>query len=250
MSQFALKFLALFFMLLDHTAKIVLRRSLLTPVFGAEYTLVLRTCMISLGHIALPLFAWFTAEGCRKTSNPRKYLLRLGLFALLSEIPFQLCFFNSWHFGCRNVIFTLLLAAAAIFLVQEMQKRGYPWAVSLPVYGTAVFLGYFLHTDYNAWGVALVLLLYVMPNKRSRLITLSVWITVFRLIWHGWNQGSFLWLDPGGASQLAEWAGCMCSVPLLATYNGSRGRGGRWLFYVFYPCHLLVLYCIWTFVLS
>ena len=35
--------------------------------------------------------------------------------------------------------------------------------------------------------------------------------------------------------------GCTATIPLLLAYNGSRGRPMKWLFYAYYPAHILVL---------
>ena len=115
MSQFALKFIAMVAMLLDHTSKVVLNHGVLMPILGMELNNLICTSMVVIGRISFPMFAWFTAEGCRKSLRPGKYLGRLAIFAVLSEIPFQLCFLNRIEFGCNNVIFTLLLAAVGIY---------------------------------------------------------------------------------------------------------------------------------------
>ncbi len=239
MTQVQLKRIAILSMLLDHTAKVVLKSSLLSPLMGMETEQALRTFMIIVGRMAFPIFAWFVAEGCRKTSNSAHYLLRLGIFALLSEIPFQLCFYGKLTFACHNVLFTLLLAALAILLGNRLRQAGIFCFLPSVV---AVALGWMLQTDYNAWGILLVIGLYYMPTEQGQLLYLASWVTVFQLIWHGWNG-----LSGGGGSsslQLLYWIGGLSAIPLLATYTGERGKGGRWLFYLFYPCHLLSLYYV------
>lgn len=247
MSQFALKLIAMFTMLLDHTAKVALKDGILAPVLGMELDFLLRTFMMVAGRISFPIFAWFTAEGCKKSSHPKRYLLRLLLFAVLAEIPFQLCFCNELGLGCKNVIFTLLLAATGIYSAKALIKYHVPEQLSQVLTGTAaIALGWLLHTDYNAWGVGLVLVLYYMPTEKGRLLFLSAWITVFQLIWHGWNGQTFGWLSPAGSIELLNWLGAMLAVGFLAAYNGEKGQGSKWLFYWFYPIHLLLLYIVST----
>lgn len=244
MSQFTLKLIALAAMLLDHTAKILLSTGILVPVLGMELNFQIQTAMTVIGRMAFPIFAWFAAEGCRRTSNPEKHLARLLLFAILSEAPFQLCFYGELSWGCHNVIFTLLLAAAAIYLGRRL-TRWIPAALANALTGAAaIALGWILHTDYNAWGVLLVLMLYNMPTEKGKLLALTSWITVFQLIWHGWNGQSLVWLSGSGSLQVLHWIGAMTSVPFLAAYHGGKGRNGKWLFYLFYPCHLLLLYAV------
>lgn len=243
MSQFALKLLALFTMLADHAAKILISQGALTPWLGMELNNFVYTILVVIGRMAFPIFAWFVAEGCRKTNHPMRYLGRLAIFAVLSEIPFQLCFYQSLEFGCHNVLFTLLLAAGAILGARALQQCHIP--APLPQILTAVIaiaLGWVLRTDYNAWGVALILGLYYMPTERGQMLWLGVWITLFQLVWHGWNGKAFLWLTEDMSVLVLQWIGAMFSVAFLATYRGERGRGWKWLFYVFYPVHLLLLY--------
>ena len=244
MSQFALKLIAMICMLLDHTAKIVLPTWLTARWFGPEVAGWIRTSMISLGHIAFPMFAWFTAEGCRRSSSPEKRMLRLLLFALLSEAQFQYCFYQTISLGTRNTLFTLLLASAAIWAGEALEKHDHFQVFRFVPGLIALVLAWDLKTDYNAWGVFLILLLYYLPDKRSRLVFLGCWITVFRLLWHGWTRSGLIWIQNSPWPYLLEWAGCMLSVPILAAYNGEKGRGSKWLFYWFYPIHLTVLLCV------
>ena len=249
MTQSTLKRLAILFMLCDHVAKVVLSTGVLCPVLGAAGNQWLMVGLEAAGRIAFPIFAWFVAEGCRKTRSFPKYLGRMAIFAVLSEAPFQYCFYrageNGLSLGCHNVMFTLLLAAAGIYASKLLEDRGIPSTPARLLPGiAAAILGWFLKTDYNAWGVALILMLYYLPEKRQKLMLLGVWMTVFMLLWHGWNGQTFLWLQPGGDPLTLQWLGGMLSVPLLFTYQGGRGRSNKWLFYGFYPVHLAVLYAI------
>lgn len=250
MTRFSLKIFALISMFCDHLAKVVLSTGVLIPYIGVEADLWIRTVLMVIGRMAFPIFAWFTAEGCRKTSNPRKYILRLLIFAIISEIPFQLCFYagslSGVVPGCHNVIFTLLLGAMGVLLGEHLTKKGIPqwYGVLLPAL-MAVWLGFYLKTDYNGWGVALIVMLYYLKEERSQLIFLTCWVTVFMLIWHGWNGEVLIWLTgKNNYLLLLEWLGCLFSVGFLLSYNGEKGRENKWLFYVFYPLHLMLLYLI------
>lgn len=249
MTQSSLKRLAMGSMLCDHTAKVVLSTDVLQTVLGMAANQWLLTLMEVFGRLAFPIFAWFVAEGCRKTGNFPKYLARMTIFAVLSEAPFQLCFYRTGEyglrFGCHNVMFTLLLAAAGIYVANTLLAHGVPELAATLVPGImAAELGGMLQTDYNAWGVALVLMLYYLPGNRQRLILLGGWMTVFMLFWHGWDGQTLLWLHRSGYKLLIQWLGGLCAVPFLATYQGKQGRSSKWVFYCFYPVHLLTLYGI------
>jgi hypothetical protein len=118
-------------MLIDHIGA-VLFTGWLFPDYG-----VLRL----IGRIALPLYAYMIAQGCKRTKNINKYLLRLGLFALISEIPFDLTF---WHylgesFGDvdylrnTNVFYTLFFGAFGIAIYESLKTKKRPWIALLPL---------------------------------------------------------------------------------------------------------------------
>ncbi len=249
MSRYVLKIIALICMLCDHTSKVCLSGGVLIPVLGAEGNLWLTTMLEVVGRMALPIFVWFTAEGAKKTRSPRKYLLRLLLFAVLSEMPFQLCFYGAGYLGfqpgCHNVIFTMFLGASGILAGEYLKEKLPPGLGRLLPALAAVVLGWVLHTDYNAWGVGLIIVLYYLQEERGKLLFLLAWCTVFQLIWHGYHGETLVWLTGQNSYKLIlQWMGMLLSVGLLATYNGEKGKDGKWLFYVFYPLHLLILYFI------
>lgn len=249
MTQLSLKLVALLSMLMDHLAKVLLSTGIFSDALGVSMDLYLRTMMIAVGRLAFPIFAWFTAEGCKKTKDPKKYLLRMLIFAILSEIPFRLCFYGRVaSFTTSNVLFTFLFAACAIFAAQWLQTKRipYPFAVMVPSVA-AMVICWVQYTDYNAWGCALVLLLYYMPNEKGRLLALGSWITLFQLIWKGSNGGTLTWISGNDYNLLLQWVVEMLAVLFLAAYNGEKGSDkpwAKWLFYVFYPVHLLLLYLI------
>lgn len=249
MTQFTLKIIALLLMLMDHIVKVILPAGSLSPLLGMEGELLIRSAMLILGRAAFPMFAWFAAEGCRKTSNLGKYCLRLLLFGVLSEIPFQLCFYGAYHtglqFGFHNVLFTMFLAVAAIYggrLLEKLGTHKIPACICPAL--IAISLGWLLHTDYNAWGIALILGLYYLPEGLGKLGFLAAWVSVFQLLWHGWDGKSLVWLSGAGRIYLLYWLGGLFGVLLLATHAGKRGKDCKWLFYIFYPAHLALLFLL------
>lgn len=248
MTQLSLKLLALFSMLMDHLAKAVLSTGVLSDVLGVSGDLHLRTMMMAVGRLAFPIFAWFVAEGCKKTKDPKKYLLRMLIFALLSEIPFRLCFYGRLSSVVTgNVMFTFLFAACSIYVSHWLVEKKIPYEVAVLAPSVAsMAVCWFLYTDYNAWGCALVLLLYYMPNEKGRLLITGTWITLFQLVWKGSNNG-LSWVSGNDYNLLLQWLVEMLAVLFLAAYNGEKGKNKpwtKWLFYVFYPTHLLILYLI------
>jgi hypothetical protein len=150
--MFILKIIAVLAMLIDHSAK----------AFEAHLSFETYMLMRTIGRIAFPLFAFCLAEGCRKTGDMKKFLLRLGIFALISEIPYDMLFAAEWgwslnqfiayypskllgtlsdtalnnaialpfsyyennFYGFQNVFFTLFFGAMAIYFYKRYHEDG------------------------------------------------------------------------------------------------------------------------------
>lgn len=190
-----------------------------------------------VGRLAFPIFAFFLGEGFRFTHSRRQYLLRLVLFALLSELPFNQMVYGRWIAPSgQNVLWTLALGLCAIACVQRAPSE--PGLNSLFWYSAAAgccLLGQLLRTDYGAFGVLLCLLFYCTRGLPGRF-----WICggIFLLICYAFQ---FVFL-PGIPIPLEALA--LPAFPLLATYHGRRSHRQlpiRYAFYWFYPLHMLLL---------
>ena len=177
-----------------------------------------------VGRLAFPLFAFSISEGCAHTRSLPKYMLRLGIFALVSEIPFDLCFQRCLlEFGHQNVMLTFLLAVSAIFCCEKLDtgKKWLDAMLKTAVCGVFCVLAILLHTDYNAFGVGLVLVFWFLRRYH---IGRNLAALAFEFVMRGGLQ---------------SW--CMLSAVPLLLYNGKRGLSIKYLFYFFYPGHLLLL---------
>ncbi len=152
--SFMLHILAMTLMLCDHLWATLLP--------GQEWL----TCV---GRLAFPIFAFMIAEGYAHTSNVKKYTGRLFVFALVSEIPFNLIMGSSpvypFH---QNVLWTFLLGLLSLQIIEKARKTEKKWLLVLTI--VFVILGdYILGTltmvDYNAAGVLTVLLFYFLGKK-------------------------------------------------------------------------------------
>ena len=120
LTAFHLKVIALVIMVVDHTAAAL-----------EIIPMPLNTFLRRIGRIAFPIYAFLVAEGCRHTRSREKYLLRLGVFALISEIPFDLAFDSNWRTGVlgidfldfTNVFYTMFFAVACIHIWETLRRQ-------------------------------------------------------------------------------------------------------------------------------
>lgn len=201
MTGFQLKLLAMLAMTADHIG----------AVFFPEIPL-----LRWIGRLAMPVLCFFIGEGLRHTRSPRRYLLRLTGFALLSELPFDLAFYGGIEWGHQNVYFTLALGLLALWAIQSRGMEG--WLLAL----TAALAAELLGCDYGMYGVLLILLLDRFHRARSEQLAGAALLNL-----------AFFGLQTQTLSLIA--------LPLLWLYNGKRGRDDRRLSYLYYPAHLCVL---------
>lgn len=178
-----------------------------------------------IGRLAFPIFAFLIVEGMVYTHDSNKYLLRLAAFALISEIPFNLAFYQRVsYWGAQNIFFTLLIGGVCISIYQKAKNQ---WFGFLFLYFLSLSADLF-QTDYGTVGVWLIFALYIV---RGDLIKTAIVLIIV-------NACLF-----GGIQIYAIFA----IIP-ICLYNGKRGFGMKQFFYGYYPVHLLILYLIAAYV--
>lgn len=220
MSGTALKWIAVISMLIDHTAEVLMNHNaaLTEPIWAQIYVL-----MRGIGRIAFPIYAFLLVEGFLHTRDVKKYLTRMFLFAVVSEIPFDLAVFHTpFYWGYQNVFFTLFLGLLAL--------AGIRWGTGLWKQALALIMcvgaAQLINCDYGAFGVFFIVLLYMTRYEKKTQTVLGA----LSLVW--------------------ELPGILAFLP-IRLYNGTRGRcGNKYFFYAFYPAHLLILWMIGRFVLK
>ena len=179
-----------------------------------------------IGRLAFPIYCFLLVEGAVHTRNMKKYILRMGIFALISEVPFDLAFYHRLVYtGHQNVFFTLGLGLLAIwFLEHPIEQLDIPDVLyKLLVIIAAGLIAEFFNTDYGFTGIAVICIFYYLRGQPRLKYPIAV----------------ILLAAMGGVEVYAV----LALIPILL-YNGQRGRQTKAMqygFYIFYPAHLLLL---------
>lgn len=262
----SIKWIAMITMVIDHVG----------ALFGYTYSAADNMYKMSaagyifrcIGRISFPLFAFLIVQGVLHTHNWKRYLLRLGIFAIISEIPFDLAFADSmFYWASQNVMFTLCLGAAILVAIRELEKNkdSVPEFISIILQFLLMAIGcaaaWILKFDYEYAGIITIVALYYFRNnmfgKVGSIMMINIWIL---------NQSSI------------QSFACLALIPILF-YNGKIGGlaakrqnnisetqadavqgavaedagkttiiGGwfklQYLYYLIYPVHLIILHFI------
>lgn len=209
----ALKWIALITMFIDHIGAgiIEIRYPQLRP---------LDNIIRAIGRVAFPIFCYQIIEGYEHTRNRWKYALNLLIFLALSEIPFDLLLVGKLSWRYQNVYWTLLIGLLAVMAMGKIEERNWRFGI-IPEYivGAAfAFLAQYLRTDYGAWGVFLIEIIF-LTRKMDR-----IWQCLICII--------FL------CTKRTEVAGIVAFI-LILFYNGERkNKINKYIFYSLYPIHL------------
>ncbi len=227
-------------MLIDHT-------SVFAPIPSVYYI------MRFIGRTTIIIMCYFVAEGYHKTHNIGKYIIRMAVFAAISQIPYYLYMrwgaipqnFNAMIvdvFHSRNVIFSLFLGLSLLTVL----KSDYNLIIKVLAMFAALRLG--KYSDWGYWAILWIVGFGLFYGSKKKQIIWLVAILLMRIAYtavgpvieiletrrllyatlYGWLTGF----------------GGFISVFLLPFYNGERGNMPKWTWYVFYPVHLIVILAI------
>jgi len=233
LSANGLKWIAIFAMITDHVAYSFTDR-LPGPLYFA---------MRFAGRCTMPIMCFLLAQGFHHTRSRRKYALRLLVFALLAQLPFN--YFDAGHPlrmelgpGSFNVLFTLLLGLCALWAAKSELKP----PVKIALAALCVFAS--ILCDWPMFGVLFVLAFGLNYSSFKR-----------QALWYALAAAAFILFDiaytlfNGDPIYIALYElGTFLPLPLLALYNGKKSgksapkwTANKWIFYVIYPLHLLLL---------
>ena len=249
MNALLLKILACAAMFMDHLA-VTLRVSRpvylatgLGRILGAQSHYVLLT---SIGRIAFPIFAFQLVEGVRYTSNKGKYLIRMGILALVSEVFFDLALYGKFfHWNHQNVFFTLLLGLIVIIVIDwsgrlKGKHRLIGSGIALAVVAIAATTAHVLCTDYGYKGVLTIAVLGLMTLPEYTRLTYPKSLFARTIICAlAFTLLSVLCIKKSGTG---EFYSLFALFPIFL-YNGKKGYNKplQYAVYAFYPVHLMLL---------
>lgn len=239
----ALKWIALFSMLIDHSAYVFITPILVNNgIYSvADSSVAYITELIEqgnigwfylaylimrgvIGRLAFPIYCYCLVEGFGRTGSRAKYAGRLALLSVISEVPFDLAFFRTvFETEHQNVFLTLLLGFLMMWGMEKLDERiSNVWLngfCRIIMFLAAALAAEWISCDYGWKGIWALMLLYQFRyQKRAQILAGCI---------------AFIW----------EPMALLAFLP-ISLYKGSKGRQNKLFFYGFYPVHLFVLYMI------
>jgi len=214
-----LKLLALFAMTCDHVGKQLLPQYSILQI---------------IGRMAFPVFAYMIAEGCRYTKDRKKYLLLMAAEAFVCQLVYWIAMGSAYQ--CVLVTFSMSIVLIYVLDVAGKKRHVTGWIGAGGVLAAVCFISIGLPEllrntdfaiDYGLWGVLLPVVIYIGRTKPEKLMLMGVVLLLLSA-----TMGGFQWYS-------------FVTLPLLACYNGERGKKKmKNLFYIYYPVHLVCIYLL------
>lgn len=231
-TSFVLHILAMVFMLSDHLWATVIP-------WKADW-------MTCLGRLAFPIFAFMTVEGFFHTKSLSRYAGRMVLFALISEIPFNLMMSGSFIYPFhQNVMWCFLLCMGLMYLNEKAKGTGKWWIRLLTALGTILLGtvgGMLSFMDYMHYGVWMVLTFYFFRGNKwwNYAAQLLCMIYINKEV----GGLSYEWTLFGNTIFFPQQCFAVFALVPIWMYNGKQGyhsKAFQYFCYAFYPVHLLIL---------
>lgn len=222
----AIKYIAIFAMLLDHIGWTFLP-------FASPLSQIFHT----VGRITAPIMCFFIAEGYRRTKDVKKYLMRLFIFALVSQIPWCVMHGQSLDTLSFNMFFTLFFALLAVIAEDKIEN---PTLRTLAVFSCAAA------TVFSDWYVFAVLWSVSFFRFKAEPKKLFLSFSAVSLMYSGYMF--YLNLEAGNDPEKSLLSvlftlGTFLSLPFISSYDETKrpNKKSRLVFYLFYPLHMLLL---------
>lgn len=204
-----------------------------------------------IGRLAMPIFAWFIAEGMIRTRSPIRYFLRVFTLAVVCQIPYVIVE-RDFYLG---ILFTFSCSIGIMAIVRELfyapekektRETRILYAAGLAAaVAFAFFLCKYVRIDYGFFGIMLPVSAYLFRGKGPRMAAFTVCLIAL-------CAAAVIEAGPASLSDVPRLVMksepqpfALLAVPLIALYSGFRGKYRmKYFFYIFYPAHLLIVYLI------
>ena len=228
LNKLTLQIFAMATMLLDH-------------IWGSG--LVSTQWLTCVGRLAFPIFAFFIAEGFAHTHDWKQYLKRMAIFAVISEVPFDLMAGGTPFYPIhQNVMFTFCIALLCLAWLDRLKKKhqgSLLWAADILLVCLVGFVaGTVTFVDYYGYGVLTVIIFYLCRDSKWG------WLASLICLWYiNWEALAGL-VYTVGSFEFPQQGLALLSLPLIWLYNGKQGPHNKAIqygCYAFYPVHLTIV---------
>lgn len=213
MNVFLLKIIALISMIIDHYG----------AIFQDDFAIYR-----IIGRLAFPIYCFLLVEGYFHTKDVKKYAQRLFVFAIISELPFDLAFYNKLGFEYQNIFFTLFIGLITIqFLNNNNRKITDNFIIVISIIASIIF-----NVDYGPVGIIYILMFYYTRDfpKPKKLLIIGFIMTIVNFLF---------------TSTIQQYS--LLSLLVIYFYNDNLGPKNKFvqiIFYAAYPLHLFLFYIV------
>lgn len=210
-------------MIIDHIGAVILQK-FYTYNIHKIYIL----CRF-IGRISFPIFAFCLVEGFIYTSNRKKYFIRLLIFALISEVPYDLALNNSiFELRNQNILFTFTLALLELIILDKINIKRNHTNIKIILFNLIIIIFFMIVTDiincdYSFIAILIITITYFFYKKRNCAMLID---SLILILWDNIEITTLL------------------SCFFIYLYNGKQGNNKKAFYYLFYPIHLFILFII------
>lgn len=261
MSTAILKILSLIFMTCDHLA------SFMPSVFPLYFKYI--------GRMAGPIFLFCFAQSLKHTKDRKKLLIRIYIISVITSIGniILLLVLKNNDFIISNVFATFFVIGLIVYMFERPYKSIKNKVFALIILGVlqeifiAICIAPFVSNIENAvnvnwtssmllavtgflpnfttcesgmlW-VALGILFYVFKNDRKKqCLVMAAYSLLLFVLFFVLGKFSISYMFTDGYEWMAVF-----SIPFMLAYNGKKGNISKYVFYIYYPVHIWILYLI------
>lgn len=221
LTSFDLKIIAILAMTINHIGFVF--KDIYNPLWW-------QIMYLTIGKITFPIMAYLLNLGFQKTKSKTQYIIRLGIYALISIIPYHYTIginTDATIYPLNNILFTLMIGLLLITILDKLKPSKMMQVLFLIIASSITF-----NSDWNIIGVLIIYFFYKDSKVESKtLIIIAATTSIINFV-ATLDITSFTYL------------GIILSIPILKNTNDKRGYSNNLIkhgFYIYYPLHLSIL---------